>query len=94
MSDYSSFGFFYHKNITIRASAIISLSDVMYEEQSEEDIEEGLVKYGMFTVTLINGYPVTFRGASGEIELEHKEFLKNMLYCEAASSTNVRIQST
>jgi hypothetical protein len=70
--------FVYLHNITIRVSAIISVTDVVYEELNEEDIEAGVIKNGIFTVTLTNGYPITFRGPFGEIENEHEKFLKTV----------------
>lgn len=80
MSDISSF--IYHKYMAIRASAVISVSDVYYEEVSQEDIEAGVIKNGIFTVTLTNGYPLTFRAAFGEIEKEHEEFMIQLRDCE------------
>ena len=76
--------FVYLHNITIRVSAIISVTDVMYEDDIvredllNNEVEHEPVKYGMFTVTLLNGYPITFRGAFGEIENEHENFLKKV----------------
>lgn len=66
--------FVYLHNITIRKSAVISVTDIVYEPQEEGSNEQ----FGIFTVTLLNGYPITFRGAFGEIENEHENFLKKV----------------
>jgi hypothetical protein len=93
MSDYWRWGVFHHGNITIRSSAVISISDVVYEDDVvHEDLLNNDVepseKRGMFTVTLTNGYPITFRGVFGEIENEHKEFIKKFLRSEAEYDHN------
>lgn len=65
--------FVYYKKFSIRKSAIISVTDV--DDQMEEGSDE---KQGTFTVTLLNGYPITFSGPYEEIQKEHEEFMKEV----------------
>jgi len=66
--------FVYLHNITIRKSAVISVTDVVYQPAEENSDEQ----WGIFTVTLTNGYPITFRGLYGVIEKECEEFMKEV----------------